>query len=67
MEEGRAEDWDTAAEAEVPPELEAFQVLADADELFDSHWVDWMDFRLRIRNPAAAGAELPGRDPASDR
>jgi hypothetical protein len=44
FEEMLPEDWHTAAEAVAPPELDAFQVLADVDDAFESRWGEWMDF-----------------------
>jgi hypothetical protein len=44
LEAGEQEDWDTAAEAELPPELEPYQILADADDKFDEHWSDWLEY-----------------------
>ena len=44
FEEMLQEDWDTAGEADLPLELEAYEVLAAADPDFDSSWCDWMAF-----------------------
>lgn len=65
FEDSELEDWDTAAEVEIPAELDAFQVLADADEAFDSHWVEWVAFAcetgifLPIEQSCEEGILLP--------
>ena len=65
FEDGEPEDWDTAAEFEYPPELEPYEVLAEADDNFDSHWCDWLDFAcghgilLPIEQSCEGGILLP--------
>lgn len=44
FQEGTQEDWDTAAEAEPPLELEPYEILAGADENFDALWGDWLGY-----------------------
>lgn len=65
LEDGEPEDWDTAAEVDLPLELQAFRSLADADESFEALWGEWMVFAcetgilLAIEQSCEHGVLLP--------